>query len=197
MQQDDLLGAHRPLRQTQRADHIIGDHPTSVANNVGLTAAKSQDSEDRHTGIHASHNRGSTSRRNRHAPKVKRLGVVRVVGQQFVRRWLKVIGHGRIVDAQRFCAVPQCRASLAYERQQRTNRDRIPKASHDHHSHEPSRADELDGFRVDGPARRSVRSSRRRQRHDLRDPHRDRRWFLLRSRHPRQHATSQHRRHDI
>jgi hypothetical protein len=43
----------KPLRQTQRPDHVVGDHSAGVADDVRFTVVETEQREDVHTGIHA------------------------------------------------------------------------------------------------------------------------------------------------
>ena len=63
--QDDLLGPQQPLADRQRADGVVGDHATRVADDVGLPLVEAQDAVDVKPGVHARDHRDVFARRHR------------------------------------------------------------------------------------------------------------------------------------
>ena len=51
--EDDFLGAEQTLADGQRADLVIGDDSTSIANHVGFALAKPQNPVDIQSSVHA------------------------------------------------------------------------------------------------------------------------------------------------
>ncbi len=86
--EDDLLGAQQPLRDGQRADLVVGDHPTGVADHVRLALVQAEQAVDVQPGVHAGDDGDVLGRRQRERAG-EGLGVAGVVGEQFVRD-----GHG-------------------------------------------------------------------------------------------------------
>ena len=62
MDQHHLAGAEQPLRDRQRADHVVGDHAAGVAQHVRLAVAEAERGEDVEAGIHAGNDRQLAAR---------------------------------------------------------------------------------------------------------------------------------------
>jgi hypothetical protein len=90
--QDDLGGAEQPLADGQRADLVVGDHATGVADDVCLALVEAEHAVDVDPRVHAGDDGDALRRRQgERAGEVR--GVVGVVGEQVVRD-----GHGVLQD---------------------------------------------------------------------------------------------------
>jgi hypothetical protein len=82
--QDDLPRAQQALADRERADLVVGDHTTGVADDVGLTVVQAEDAVHVEPGVHAGDD-GDVLGRGQGQRSGEGLGVAGVVGKQFVR----------------------------------------------------------------------------------------------------------------
>jgi hypothetical protein len=82
--QDDLAGAQKTLRDSQGSDLVVGYDASGVANHVRVTLLKPQHTVDVQARVHAGDHGHTLSRGQREVALVERLGVSLVVVQQLV-----------------------------------------------------------------------------------------------------------------
>ena len=94
--QDDLVGAESPLRDRERADHVIGDHSAGVSKHVRLAPLQPERREDVEPGIHARDDREPQRRLDVEVPGLEARHKPPVVLEQLVGHPLAFrIGHRR------------------------------------------------------------------------------------------------------
>ncbi len=86
MDQHHLARAQAALRDSQRADHIVGDHPTRIAQHVRLAVAQAQRREHVQARVHARHHRQPPAGLDIQMPGGQRPRERAVVLQQLVDR---------------------------------------------------------------------------------------------------------------
>ena len=94
MHQDRFHGCQVRVTETQRADHIVGDHATGISDDVGLAVAETQHGENVHARVHTGHDCHVAGRAHLQEVAVECLGEAAVAGDQFVRCRIK-LGVGR------------------------------------------------------------------------------------------------------
>jgi hypothetical protein len=82
--QGDLARPQQPLRDRERANHVIGHHAARVADHVRIALAQAEQSAWLQAGVHARHDRHGLARRRRELAAREALGVLRRVDQKLI-----------------------------------------------------------------------------------------------------------------
>ncbi|MEY2754319.1 MAG: ATP-dependent Clp protease proteolytic subunit [Actinomycetota bacterium] len=82
--EDDLAGPEEALGEHQRADHVVGDHPAGVADDVGVAVGEAEHLEDVHAAVHAGDDRQVPTGPQREVVVGKLGDVVLVVPEEFL-----------------------------------------------------------------------------------------------------------------
>ena len=95
--EDDFASPQQPLRQDQRTNHVVGDDPARVANDVCIAVGQSEHLEDVHPAVHAGDDGQLSAWPQGEVMVGERLDVPGVVGKQFVgarfEQCVTVCGH--------------------------------------------------------------------------------------------------------
>ena len=82
--EDDFASPQQSLRQDQRTNHVVGDDPTGVANDVCVAVGETEHLEDVHPAVHARDDGQLSARLQGEVVVGEGLDVPGVVGKQFV-----------------------------------------------------------------------------------------------------------------
>jgi len=97
MDEDDLFGSQQVLRDRQRADRVVGNDATGVADHVGVPLGQPEDPVGVEAGVHAGEHGDALAGGQGQVALVEALGVgVRVLQQLFGGRHSgpSIVVHG-------------------------------------------------------------------------------------------------------